>query len=204
MLSVAYLADLFTEQTLQSVSQAPTTASCISPTLDIGKNANRRSRKNERPLPTKALPASTVLDSEGSLAPSTKDSESVCTADKTTNQQQQQESSNIVGSVPEVSIPSRKDAEQINVENKSVSSTASHSQVPTVSAPLTSVAKGEAVSTTLSTEGAPSGTVGPENPVNLPGFLPVGNTKVCMFYVVRVQVLSIGVNLQSWETVRYH
>ena len=62
----------------------PPPSASISPTSDSPKHPNRRSRKSERPLPTKALPASSVTDTEASLTPSTSkaDSEHVSTVDK--------------------------------------------------------------------------------------------------------------------------
>ena len=62
----------------------PPPPASISPTSDSPKHPNRRSRKSERPLPTKALPASSVAGTEASLTPSTSraDSEHVSTVDK--------------------------------------------------------------------------------------------------------------------------
>ncbi|XP_068734964.1 uncharacterized protein [Montipora capricornis] len=164
------------EQTLQAtpVSQVPPPASSSSPTLDNGKNSNRRSRKNERPLPTKTLPASIVLDSKDCLAPSAKDLENAPTADKTMDQQHQQESTNVSGSKPETAIPSSKEKQEIELDNKSVS-VATCSQQPTVSSLSASVAK-SGTSPALSAVGAVPGEVEPENPLAQSGF-SVGNSK---------------------------
>ncbi|KAL9963085.1 hypothetical protein ACROYT_G032256 [Oculina patagonica] len=60
------------ERALQAppASQAPPPPASISPTSDSGKHPNRRSRKSERPLPTKTLPASSVSGMEASSTPS--------------------------------------------------------------------------------------------------------------------------------------
>ena len=62
----------------------PPPPASISPTSDNPKHPNRRSRKSERPLPTKALPVSSVTGSEASSMPSTSnaDSEQVPSIDK--------------------------------------------------------------------------------------------------------------------------
>lgn len=75
------------ERALQAppVSQVPPPPpASISPTSDSPKHPNRRSRKSERPLPTKVLPASSVSGTEASLTQSTskEDSEHVSTIDK--------------------------------------------------------------------------------------------------------------------------
>ena len=78
----------FLERALQAPPPSqvppPLPPASISPTSDSTKHPNRRSRKSERPLPTKALPASSVTGMETSLTPSTSkaDSEHVSTFDK--------------------------------------------------------------------------------------------------------------------------
>ena len=78
----------FSERALQpppaSQVPPPPPPASMSPTSDSTKHPNRRSRKSERPLPTKALPASSVTGNETSSTPSTPkaDSEHVSTLDK--------------------------------------------------------------------------------------------------------------------------
>lgn len=78
----------FSERALQpppaSQVPPPPPPASMSPTSDSTKHPNRRSRKSERPLPTKALPASSVTDNEASSTPSTSkaDSEHGSTLDK--------------------------------------------------------------------------------------------------------------------------
>ena len=77
----------FSEHALQpppaSQVPPPPPPASMSPTSDSTKHPNRRSRKSERPLPTKALPASSVTGNEASSTPTSKaDSEHVSTLDK--------------------------------------------------------------------------------------------------------------------------
>lgn len=57
-------------------SQAPPIPASISPTSESSKHQNRRSRKSERPLPTKSLPASSPSSVEAPSVPSAENASS--------------------------------------------------------------------------------------------------------------------------------
>ena len=133
------------------------------------KNSNRRSRKNERPLPTKALPGSTVLCSESSSAPSSKDLENAPAIEKPTVHPHQHETTDMSASKPDTSIT--------NVAQQSKMSTCGH--LPTVPSPVVSAADNGAI-TDLSPVGAVPGTAGQDNPMLLSSFPSAGNFKVCL------------------------
>lgn len=130
------------------------------------KNSNRRSRKNERPLPTKALPASTVLCSESSSGPSSKDLENAPVMEKTTVQPDQHETTDISGSKPDTPI--------LNISQQSKISTCSH--LPTVSSSVVSTAESGTIAD-LSPVRAVPGAAGQDNHMLLSSSPSAGNLK---------------------------
>lgn len=83
-------------------SQAPPIPASISPTLDNSKHQNRRSRKSERPLPTKALPVSSPSGIEASSMPSTTklEAENASTAEKGIVQRNEEGNQSITSKPP--------------------------------------------------------------------------------------------------------
>lgn len=137
------------------------------------KNSNRRSRKNERPLPTKALPASTVLCSESSSAPSSKDLENAPAnapaMEKTTVQPHQHETTDLPGSKPDAAI--------LNISQQSKISTCGH--LPTVSSSVVSTAESGTMADLSPVQAVP-GTAGQDNHMLLSSSPSAGNFKVCL------------------------
>ena len=176
---------LFTERALQvpPVSQAPPPPSSISPTLESGKNASRHSRKSERPLPTKALPASMLPVTEASSAPATKiDQENFLTVDKGTTQQSESEATNMTEPKPKISDLSTTDVPKSKLESES-NSAAPIRQGQTISdqkeASVISSAgvSGGGMLAVETTVGAEPGTPSQESMMSVSSLLPAN--KVC-------------------------
>ena len=170
----------FSERALQPppVSPAPPPPASISPTSDSGKHPNRRSRKSERPLPTKALPASSVSGTEASLTPSTPkaDTENSSSVDKGVTQRHDRDSVD-VASKPAISEASSKDSVKDGTE-KDVKPLVTTSQLPPTSdqkaalatLPVSPIEAGSsgAVLNMAATSGVPLG----EGTEGLPPLLP--------------------------------
>ena len=176
---------MFSERTPQAppVSQAPPPPppASISPTSDSGKQASRRSRKSERPLPTKALP--TLPVTEGSLATSVakKDSDNATPADKVVDPKSKGEKLQVPGMHPEILHSTATIVSKNNIESVPKSAVAS-SELPASpdkkerNTALSGSMVGCGTTPHVPSSGATSVTPAQETGTSLSGFLP--GTKV--------------------------
>lgn len=170
---------LFKERALQapSVSQAPPPPASISPTSDSGKHANRRSRKSERPLPTKTLPASSASGTETPLTStaSKADTENASTVDNDVAQRNDKDSEDPT-SKPAISDASAKDELKDKIEKDERPLVASQQPpasdqkevLPTSSTGVTGAVSANPVPSMGVISGVPPGT----SPEGLPALLP--------------------------------
>ena len=168
------------ERALQapSVSQAPPPPASISPTSDSGKHANRRSRKSERPLPTKTLPVSSASGTETPLTStaSKADTENVSTVDKDVAQRNNEDSEDATSkpTIPDASakdeLKDKTEKEESPLVTSQLPSASDEKEVlPTSSSGVTGAVSTNTVTSMGVISGVPPGTSLEGLPALLPG-----------------------------------